>query len=158
MKKLVDYGEYIKELVKFPYGGKIGGEHKKKISDEDFEKNPSQKGITSDAYNVEREKNEERKISLMGDTLSGYNVSDNIQRLIKSVDSYLDDNRSNFYLSSIKDYLGTLSNNIIKHFEIDPTTKEGVEDFIENKFDLFKRSFEMWKEIDKRYPGERYGR
>lgn len=158
MKKLVDYDEYIKELVKFPYGGKIDGEHKKRISDEDFEKNPSQKGITPDAYNVEREKNEERKISLMGDSLSGYNVSDNIQRLIKAVDNYLEEPNRNFYLSTIKDYLGTLSNNIIQHFEIDPTTTEGIEDFIQNKFELFKRSFEMWKEINSKYPGERYGR
>jgi len=157
MKKLVDYGEYIKEFVKFPYGGKIEGEHKKKISDEEFDKLQNQKGITSDAYNVEREKNNERKISLMGDTLSKYGESTDIERLIESIDYYLIE-KSIFYFSGIKNHIENLPTNVIKHFNIDITTDEGIKDFIENKFELFKRSFEMCKEIEKRYPGERYGR
>ena len=157
MKKIVDYGEYIKEFIKFPYGGKIDGEHKTKISDEDFEKNHNQKGITSNAYTVETEKNNERKIRLMGDTLSDYGESDYVKRLIEHIDYYLA-NPSNYYFLNILNNLKELSVDVVKHFGIDANTSEGAKDFIENKFDLFKRSFEMWKEIDKKYPGERYGR
>ena len=157
MKKIVDYGEYIKEYIKFPYGGKIDGEHKKPISDEDFDKNPSQKGITSDAYTVEREKNDERKISLMGDTLSDYGESDYIKRLIESINYYLTE-KSKYYFLGIKNNLENLPSNVIEHFNIDSTTDDGVTDFIVNKFELFKRSYDMFKEIDKKYPGERYGR
>ena len=157
MKKLVDYGEYIKEYIKFPYGGNIGGEHKKNIKDDDFDKLSKKTNITQPAYNIEKEKNDERKINLMGETLNGYCESEHIKRLIETINYYLN-GLENYYFMSIKNTLENLSSNIINHFNIDITSDEGIKDFIENKFDLFKRSFEMWKEIDKKYPGERYGR
>jgi len=157
MKKLVDFGEYVKEKIEFPQGGDIGGNHKKKISDEEFEKNPSVKGITSNAYTVEREKNEERKINLMGDLLKNYNDQYTVNALIGAVNDY-NPKFPNYSTDQIRNYMNNLPQSIKNHFDIVSSTKEDVDDFIENKFELFKRSYDMFKEIDKKYPGERYGR
>jgi hypothetical protein len=163
MKKIVDYGEYIKEFIKFPYGGKIGGEHKKPISDKDIDSGhsimrdlPHPNNISKDAYDIEREKNDERKINLMGETLNDYGESEMIKRLIDAIKFYLN-GLDNYYFGSIKNTIENLPTNVIKHFNIDITSDEGIKDFIENKFELFKRSFEMWKEIETTYPGKRYG-
>jgi len=158
MRKIVDFGEYIKEYIKFPQGGNIGGEHKKTIKDEDFDKLPTSSSITQTAYNIEREKNDERKINLMGDKLNGHHDQHFIESLINAAEKYRIDNRDNFYFGSVKQYLNAIPQGVIDHFDIDVTTDDGVIDFINNKIDLLKRSFDMWKEIKNTYPGERYGK
>lgn len=108
------------------------------------------KGITSSALNIENEKRAQRKINLMGSELderiSGNPITYFIDRLIENVEEYLK-YPGNYYESSIRDYLRILPEEIIKHFDIDLNSENLVEDFIKNKYELFKRSYDMFKEI-----------
>ena len=156
MKKIKNFDKYVKENILFPRGGNIGGEHKKPVTDEEIESGKAKKkgyipqkgGYTHSAHNISIEKQRERKINLMGDELSGYFDKDNVKRLIDSVEYYKKD-LAKYIKSSIKDYLSILPKGVIDHFNIDLDSENLVENFIEDKFELFKRSYDMFKEIKK---------
>ena len=154
MKNIKNFNDYITEELLFSHGGNIGGEHKKPVSDEEIESGKAfkkgytkqPKGVTNDARKIENEKRSERKINLMGSELNGYYDKDNVQRLIDSVEYYLKD-KQDYLLRELKAKLEILPDGVAEHFGIDLDSENVVEDFIENKFELFKRSYEMFKEI-----------
>jgi len=171
MNNIKNLDEYIKENILFPRGGNIGGDHKKPVTDEEIESGkafkkgyvPQRKGYTTDANLVAAEKTKQRKINLMGDDLSGrrhagYSDETWVEDLIKAVDNYNREkvrSENNLYYHSIISYLNSLPEVVIAHFNIDLDSDDVVEDFVENKFELFKRSYDMFKEI-KNYTSDRY--
>ena len=166
MKTIKKFDEFINEELLFRKGGDIGGEHKNPVSDEDIESGkaykkgykPQPKGLTHDAIMIDQEKTRERKINLMGSTLeeriSGNTIKEFIDRLIESVNLYLKE-PGKYWGDSIVSYLKILPKEIIEHFDIDLNSDNVAEDFIQNNYELFKRSYDMFKEI-KDYP-VRYG-
>lgn len=171
MRNIKNLDEYIKENILFPRGGNIGGDHKKPVTDEEIESGKAKKkgyksqrkGLTHDAYSISVEKSKERKINLMGDDLSkrshsGYSDEEWVKKLIDSVENYNREKQRtshNIYYDSIKSFLNALPEGVIEHFNINLDSSNLVEDFVENKFELFKRSYDMFKEISN-YPNDRY--
>lgn len=158
MNKIKNFQDYIKENILFPRGGNIGGEHKKTVTDKEIESGkahkkgyvPQPKGVTHHAHQIEDEKRKQRKINLMGSELRGYYEREFIERLIDAVKNYqleYDRNPKNIYYHTIIDFIKVLPVEVIEHFDIDINSENLVEDFIENKYELFKRSYYMFKEI-----------
>lgn len=154
MNKIKNFEKYINENILFSRGGNIGGEHKKTVSDDEIESGkakkkgykPQPKGITHSARMIENEKRRERKINLMGSELTGYYDKNWIEYLIDAVENYIKEPH-NYYRDNVKNYLNTIPKEVVEHFNIDLNADNLVEDFIENKYELFKRSYDMFKEI-----------
>ena len=158
MKKIKNYKDYINEELLFKNGGDIGGVHKKPVTDKEIQSGkaykkgykPQHSGITNTAYKIENEKRTERKINLMGSDLNGYNNRHFVESLINTTERYIKE-QGKYWKDNIVAYLNALPKEVIEHFDINLEADDLVEDFIKNKFELFKRSYEMFKEI-KDYP------
>lgn len=143
--------------VLFSHGGNIGGPHQKPIKDKDF--NPTPTGIRHEvSYEIGKEKRTNRLKNLMGSELLKYDDLRDIKFIIDESERYKESSHENdkgFKLRNIKHYFSMLPD-VSKHFDVDPESDESVIDFIENKLDLFKRSYEMFKEESNKYFDSRY--
>lgn len=160
MSKIKKFDEYINETTLFRTGGKIGGEHKKYVSDEDIESGKARRkkgyqkpssGISQRGNEVAREKTDARILELLGINYNDYNQKRFIDDIIRLVDYYKSDmkksNQAGWYQKSIEDLFERLPKKMIEVFNIDFEDKDRVANFVNKEYDKFLYAVEKSKEL-----------